>query len=66
MKAAVSLKTGMAATEGEIIEYCGKFLAGFKKPKSVDFLENLPKSAAGKIVRRALKEPYWQAKTRKI
>lgn len=66
VKAAVSLKTGMTVTEKEIIEYCGKSLAGFKKPKSVDFLENLPKSAAGKIVRRALKEPYWQAKTRKI
>lgn len=66
VKAAVSLRAGMTVTEEEIIEHCRKYLAGYKKPKSVVFLESLPKSAYGKILRRALKEPYWQGKGRMI
>ncbi len=37
MKAVIVLKTGAQATEEEIKDFCGKNLAGFKKPKSVDF-----------------------------
>jgi long-chain acyl-CoA synthetase len=66
VKAAVSLKPGMKAAEEEIIEHCKKHLAGYKKPKSVDFVEALPKSAYGKILRRALKEPYWKGRDRMI
>jgi acyl-CoA synthetase (AMP-forming)/AMP-acid ligase II len=66
VKAAVSLRAGMTATEEEIVEHCRKYLASYKKPKSVDFLVSLPKSAYGKILRRALKEPYWQGKGRMI
>jgi acyl-CoA synthetase (AMP-forming)/AMP-acid ligase II len=66
VKAAVSLRAGMTATEEEIIEHCRKYLAGYKKPKSVVFLASLPKSAYGKILRRTLKEQYWQGKGRMI
>lgn len=66
VKAAVSLKEGTSVTEGELIAFCGGHLAGYKKPKSVDFVDVLPKSAAGKILRRALREPYWQRKERNI
>lgn len=66
VKAAVSLKKGMTATEEEIIEFCKKHLAGYKKPTSVDFIEGLPKNQNGKILRKDLKEPYWQGKERKI
>ena len=66
VKAAVSLKPGMKAAEEEIIEHCKKHLAGYKKPKSVDFVEALPKSVYGKILRRALKEPYWKGRDRMI
>ena len=66
VKAAVSLKKGMIATEEEIIEFSKKHLAGYKKPTSVDFIEELPKNQNGKILRKDLKEPYWKGKGRKI
>jgi acyl-CoA synthetase (AMP-forming)/AMP-acid ligase II len=59
VKAAVALKPGMALTERELMEYCTQNLASYKKPKSVDFLEELPKSPAGKILKRALRDKYW-------
>ena len=66
VKAAVSLRQGMSATEEEIIEHCREHLASYKKPKSVDFMKDLPKSLYGKILRRKLKEPYWQGRDRMI
>jgi acyl-CoA synthetase (AMP-forming)/AMP-acid ligase II len=66
VKAVVSLRQGMQATEEEIIEHCRKHLASYKKPKSVDFIKELPKSIYGKILRRVLKEPYWQGRGRMI
>jgi long-chain acyl-CoA synthetase len=66
VKAVVSLRKGMSATEEEIIEHCKKHLASYKKPKSVDFIKELPKSPFGKIWRRKLKEPYWAGKGRMI
>jgi long-chain acyl-CoA synthetase len=66
VKAVVSLKAGQKATEEDIIEHCRKHLAGYKKPKSVDFIKELPKSPFGKIWRRKLKEPYWKGRGRMI
>jgi acyl-CoA synthetase (AMP-forming)/AMP-acid ligase II len=66
VKAAVSLKSGKTATEEEIIEFSKNHLAGYKKPTSVDFIEELPKNQNGKILRKDLKAPYWQGKERKI
>jgi len=66
VKAAVALKKGMSATEEEVIEFCKNHLAGYKKPTSVDFIDALPKNDNGKILRKDLKEPYWQGKGRKI
>jgi len=57
---------GMKATEEEIVEHCKNHLAGYKKPKSVDFMKDLPKSLYGKILRRKLKEPYWEGRGRMI
>ena len=66
VKATVSLKKGMTATEEEIIEFSKRYLAGYKKPTSVDFIEEIPKNQNGKILRKDLKEPYWKGKGRKI
>ena len=66
VRATVSLKTGMKATEEDIIEHCKKHLASFKKPRSVAFVEALPKSAYGKILRRVLKAPFWKDRERMI
>jgi acyl-CoA synthetase (AMP-forming)/AMP-acid ligase II len=56
VKAIVVPKQGLALTEGEIIEHCRKHLASYKKPKSVEFVEALPRNAAGKVLKFKLRE----------
>ena len=56
IKAVVVLKEGKPCSEEEIITYCKEKLAGFKIPKSVDFVDELPRSPTGKLMKRALKE----------
>lgn len=56
--AVVVLKKGEALTEEDVIEYCKTRIASFKKPKSVEFVESLPRSPAGKVLKRVLKEEW--------
>jgi acyl-CoA synthetase (AMP-forming)/AMP-acid ligase II len=58
VKAVIVPKKGVAVTEGEIVEFCGRNLAGFKKPKSVDFWTELPKSPQGKILKKDIRKHY--------
>lgn len=66
VKALVALKPGMKATEQEIIDFCKDSLSSFKKPKSVDFLDELPKNPAGKVHKVELREKYWRGREKKI
>ncbi len=66
VKAVVALKENASASEQELIAFCKERLAGFKAPKSIDFLERLPRNLTGKILRRELREPYWRERGRKI
>jgi long-chain acyl-CoA synthetase len=54
------LKPGAAATEEEIQNLVRQHLAAFKVPKTVEFRDQLPKGATGKILKRALRDPYWE------
>lgn len=54
VKAYVVLKEGQIATEKEIVDYCRERMAPFKAPKAVEFRQELPKSAVGKLLRRML------------
>jgi acyl-CoA synthetase (AMP-forming)/AMP-acid ligase II len=65
-KALVTLRDGHQAAESEILDHCRKHLAGFKVPKSVDFVESLPKGGTGKILKRALREKYWAGRERRV
>ncbi|MFH1623756.1 MAG: long-chain-fatty-acid--CoA ligase, partial [Pseudomonadota bacterium] len=56
VKAFVVLKEGEKASEQEIINFCKENLASYKKPKSVEFLDVLPRTAAGKVLKRELRE----------
>ena len=56
--AAVVLKENEAATETEIIEFCKKYQASYKAPKSVIFLDELPKTGSGKITKKALRDTH--------
>ena len=66
VKAVVSLKKGMKVTENDIMDFCKDNLASYKKPKSVDFVDELPKNPYGKILKRGLREKYWAGQERKI
>jgi fatty-acyl-CoA synthase len=56
--AVIALKDGETLTEQEVIDYCKTHIASFKKPKSVEFVERLPRSPAGKVLKRILRERY--------
>jgi fatty-acyl-CoA synthase len=58
VKAIVVMKSGKTATSSEIVNFIRERIAGFKTPKSVDFIEALPRNASGKILRGHLRDPY--------
>ena len=58
--AAVVLKENEKATEEEIIDFCKQHQASYKAPKTVIFIDELPKTGSGKIYKKALKDPYWK------
>ncbi|MDG9814981.1 class I adenylate-forming enzyme family protein [Pseudomonas putida] len=66
VRAVVVLKPGAQLEAAELIERCGRALAGFKKPRGVDFVRELPKNPNGKVVRRLVRDTYWQHSERRI
>ena len=66
VKAVVVMKPGESATEEDIISTAREHLASYQKPKSVDFVDSLPKAPTGKILKRDLRDPYWNQKERKV
>lgn len=66
VKAIVALRNGESATAEELIAFCGKNLADYKKPRSVDFVAELPRNPAGKLLKAGLREPYWKDKGRRV
>jgi len=56
VKAFVVLKSGAALTEEEVINYCKDKLAKYKVPKIIEFIDELPKSGVGKILRKELRQ----------
>lgn len=56
VKAFVSVKAGETLSPEEVVSFCREHLAAYKVPKRVEFMEDLPKSAIGKVLRRRLKE----------
>jgi fatty-acyl-CoA synthase len=62
-KALVVLKPGAQATEEELIEFCRSRISHYKAPRSVEFLESLPKTGTGKILKRDLRKKYWHGET---
>ena len=58
VKAVVVRKPGETVTQEEVIEFCKSHLASYKKPKSVDFVDALPRNAMGKVLKTELREKY--------
>jgi fatty-acyl-CoA synthase len=65
-KALVVLKPGMETNELEILQFVRDHLAGYKVPKSVEFRNELPKGGTGKILKKELREPYWEGYKKRI
>ena len=64
--AIITLKESEQATSEEIVAYCKERLAWYKAPKSVEFVTSLPKNPQGKILKRELREKYWQGRSRRV
>ncbi|MDV3217546.1 long-chain-fatty-acid--CoA ligase [Mycobacterium avium] len=50
----------------DVIEFCRRHLAGFKCPRTVDFVAELPRNASGKILKTQLREPFWRDRDRRV
>ena len=66
VKAIIVLKPNSEANEADIISHCRDKIAGYKVPKSIDFTDVLPRNPSGKLLKRELRKPYWEGKTRQI
>ena len=66
VKALVVLSPGAEASESDIIEHCRETMAHFKCPTSVEFRDELARTATGKLQKFKLRDPYWEGRDRKI
>lgn len=66
VKAVVQLKPGKSISDVELIEFCKLHLGSVKAPKTVDFVDELPRSPAGKVVKTELRKKYWADQERAV
>lgn len=66
VKACVVKRPNSDLTETALIDWTRDKLAGYKRPRSVDFLDALPRNASGKLLKRKLREPYWSGFARNV
>jgi long-chain acyl-CoA synthetase len=64
--AVITLKDGQTASPDEMITFCKDHLARYKAPKTVEFVESLPRTPSGKILKRELRKQYWEGRERKV
>jgi acyl-CoA synthetase (AMP-forming)/AMP-acid ligase II len=63
---ALVVRSDERADEAEIVAWAKARIAAFKAPKSVEFLDALPRNSSGKVLRRELREPYWRGRGRAV
>ncbi|MBP0592683.1 AMP-binding protein [Paraburkholderia sp. LEh10] len=66
VKAVVELNAGQSVSAEELLALCKEKLGSVKTPKSVDFVAALPRSTVGKVLKKDLREQYWQGEQRRI
>src|SRR5262245_2393913 len=64
--AAVQLRPGVTLSADEVIAFARRHLADYKTPREVTFHEDFPRDTAGKLVKRLLREPYWQGRAARV
>ncbi|MDB5482878.1 MAG: long-chain fatty acid--CoA ligase [Caulobacteraceae bacterium] len=66
VKAFCELKPGRAAAPEEILAHCADTLAGYKRPKTLEIVAELPRNTMGKLLKRELRDPYWKGRERNV
>ena len=66
VKAVVVLKPSATTDESQLLAFCADNLAGYKKPRSIDFVASLPVGSTGKVLKRELAQRYWQGRQRRV
>jgi fatty-acyl-CoA synthase len=66
VKAIVVLREGRSASARDLVDFCRGKLAGYKLPRSIDFVAALPRNPSGKVLKTQLREPYWAGRQRRV
>lgn len=66
VKALIVLRQGCVPEPSAILAYARERLAGYKVPRSIDFISEMPRNASGKILKRTLREQYWRGYERRV
>jgi long-chain acyl-CoA synthetase len=69
VKAAVQLQPGVVGDDDlstNLVAYCREHLAGYKAPRSIDYVDDMPRHETGKLYKRKLRDPYWEKTGRAI
>lgn len=66
VKALVILREGATISADDILAHCKENLAGYKRPRSVEIVDNFPRTATGKVLKRILRQPFWVGQERSI
>ena len=65
-KAVVVLEPGATLDPNELLAWCRERLGGYKVPRTVDVLPELPRNPTGKVLKRELRKPYWEGRERQV
>jgi acyl-CoA synthetase (AMP-forming)/AMP-acid ligase II len=60
------VREGGSLTEDEVIAHAREHLANYKIPRSITWLDELPKTGSGKILKRELRAPFWAGRTSQV
>jgi len=66
VKAVIVRKEGNDFSADEVLAFCKGKLGGYKRPRSVDFVEAIPRNPTGKVLKKELREPYWKGHERRV
>jgi len=66
VKAIVIRRPGTTLDAAALIAYARQHIAGYKAPKSVDFVDVLPRNASGKLLKNVLRKPFWEGRDRQV
>jgi len=66
VKAVIVRKAGADVSAADLVAFCTGRLGGYKRPRTVDFVEALPRNPSGKVLKKELREPYWRGHRRRV